>query len=295
MIRRVHFVGFRALKDVWLDLTPFTVLVGPNASGKTSIFEALQSESNLNGNDGWRRSAQPEVTIEMDAGERYVRRPGAGPLSLPTSIVNFDLAQMRPARTVVAETELDRVGSNLVNVYASLPRAVQTEIATELSRLVPSIGDVHYRPSAHAGTHRLVFRDRWQDSVWYEPTQVSDGTVFTLAYLVLRATSRHPRLICVEEPERSLHPYLLRHVVELLRSLTQGERAIQVLVATQSAELLEHVEPAEVRFLGRNIEGNVEVRSAPIDEPGWDEAVREYSGSMGQMWLSGGLGGVPAV
>jgi predicted ATPase len=42
MIRKVWFEEFRALRDVRVDLEPLTVLVGPNASGKTSILEGIE-------------------------------------------------------------------------------------------------------------------------------------------------------------------------------------------------------------------------------------------------------------
>jgi predicted ATPase len=41
MIEKVEFRNFKALRDVSLDLERFTVLVGPNASGKTSVLEGL--------------------------------------------------------------------------------------------------------------------------------------------------------------------------------------------------------------------------------------------------------------
>lgn len=298
MIERVHYSNYRALKDVRLELEPFTVLVGPNSSGKTSALVALDSSRAFQEEtDAWRGSAPAVVTIRDADGTSIVRRKGSSGLPFPTALVHFELSQMRAARVVAPATALDRLGSNLVSVFATLPRATQSIVAEALSRLVPPIGDVHHRPGPANGSHRLIFRDRWQDSLWYEPDSVSDGTIYTLGYLVLQHQPERPRLICVEEPERSLHPYLLRHVVDLLRSFTTNASLgppTQVIVATQSAELLEYVEPHEVRFLGRDDDGNVVVRSAPLDEPGWDEAVAEYAGSMGQMWLSGGLGGVPA-
>jgi len=41
MIDKVEFQNFKALRDVSLDLDRFTVLVGPNASGKTTVLEGL--------------------------------------------------------------------------------------------------------------------------------------------------------------------------------------------------------------------------------------------------------------
>ena len=42
MIERVQFQKFKALKDVSLDLSRLTVLVGPNGSGKTSVLEGMK-------------------------------------------------------------------------------------------------------------------------------------------------------------------------------------------------------------------------------------------------------------
>jgi hypothetical protein len=41
MIQKAHFRNFMALRHLDLDLEPLTVLVGPNASGKTSVLEGM--------------------------------------------------------------------------------------------------------------------------------------------------------------------------------------------------------------------------------------------------------------
>lgn len=47
MIERVRFHHFKALRDLEITLAPFTVLVGPNASGKTSILGGLERMARL--------------------------------------------------------------------------------------------------------------------------------------------------------------------------------------------------------------------------------------------------------
>ena len=41
MISKVSIRNFKCLRDVQIDLERFTVFVGPNASGKSSILQAL--------------------------------------------------------------------------------------------------------------------------------------------------------------------------------------------------------------------------------------------------------------
>jgi hypothetical protein len=84
-------------------------------------------------------------------------------------------------------------------------------------------------------------------------------------------------------------------MLSFMRQLSKGEigsRPIQILMATHSAELLEFARPEEVRFLTRR-GPDVVVEKAPIESAEWESSFREYRESLGSVWLSGGLGGVP--
>ena len=41
--------------------------------------------------------------------------------------------------------------------------------------------------------------------------------------------------------------------------------------------------------------GEVRIEEAPSDNDEWRSAYRTYQDSLGSMWLSGGLGGVPGA
>ena len=41
MIRRIAVTGYKSLRDVELTLKPLTVIIGPNAAGKSNLFDAL--------------------------------------------------------------------------------------------------------------------------------------------------------------------------------------------------------------------------------------------------------------
>jgi predicted ATPase len=47
MIESIEFSNFKALRKTTLPLTPFTLLLGPNGSGKTSVLQALRSIATL--------------------------------------------------------------------------------------------------------------------------------------------------------------------------------------------------------------------------------------------------------
>lgn len=51
MIERIHIENYKCLRDVTVELGEFTVLIGPNDSGKSSFLEALQTFGKIIEND----------------------------------------------------------------------------------------------------------------------------------------------------------------------------------------------------------------------------------------------------
>lgn len=305
MLRKVRIRNFRCLKDVSFSLAPLTAFVGANASGKSSILRALDPDAPLAEHD--RRHHLPDqipaFSLEMD-GKRGVSSQLGVTNSLryigadyQYQLLRLDLTSLRQPNQLMHQERLVTDGSNLSNVFDSLSRERQVQVAQQLSRLVPAVTDVDARPAkGTSGQNSLYFRDRWNPDVWYTPYEVSDGTILLVAYLVLQFQTPAVDLLAIEEPERGLHPYLLGELVSLLRELASGKngKPIQVILATHSAELLECLKPEEVRFLRRRPEdGSVEVEEAPAGTPEWEQAFQEYRRSLGSAWLSGGLGGVP--
>ncbi|HEX8706108.1 MAG TPA: AAA family ATPase [Myxococcaceae bacterium] len=302
MIQSVHFQNFRCLRDVKLNLSPLTVLVGPNSSGKTTVLHGLTLPSPSTENR-WRqdRSLTLSITYTYSKGRSgyVVGQPGQpGRLSNSHSAqpLTLDLVSLRQQNVLAAAHQLRPTGDNLTNVFATLTRQQQGAVARELCRLVPMFSDVDLQPTAD-GRHQLRFQDRWNPDLWFAPNQVSDGTMLVLAFIVLQYQNPPADIITIEEPERALHPYLLEELIQLLRKMTTGEigkKPVQVVLATHSAEMLEYVRPEEVRFLTRSPEdGSVQVNEAPTDSTNWQQVYKEYRESLGSIWLSGSMGGVP--
>ncbi len=299
MIRSVHIKNFRCLRDVKLELEPLTVLVGPNASGKTAILRALNPYE-WSATDGWQHAPVTDISMRFafaDASVSEVIQPGPRP-AYRYQRLQLDVRLLREPNQLERAVVLDSNGSNLTNVFGTLTRRQQEEFSHQFCRLVPMFRDLDTVP-IHGGRHGLRFQDRWNPSVWYTPQEVSDGTLLVVAFLALQYQSAPLDLVAIEEPERGLHPYLIGELIRLLRDLATGAiggKPIQVVLATHSAELLEFVRPEEVRFLDRVPEdGSVEVTSIDTESTDWRQAFREYSESLGSAWLAGGLGGVPGA
>jgi predicted ATPase len=295
MITRAHIQNFRCLVNVDVTFEPLTILVGPNASGKSALIAAIDPRSGLDDSrNAFRGIGQAMVQVASDHGSLQLRNQ----LSYIFSPFHLDIDMLRSPNQVQEAPFLTSNGNNFANVVATLTRAEQGELVRAFTALVPMYGDVAVRPSQQ-GHHRMVFQDRWQPSLWYEPHQVSDGSMLLLAFLTLQYQRTPVDIIAIEEPERGMHPYLVGELIQLLRKLATGKlgpKAIQVILATHSAELLEFVEPSEVRFLSRrDSDGATQVEVAPTDSADWAKAFREYQQSLGAIWLSGSLGGVPGA
>jgi predicted ATPase len=299
-IDSLHVENYRSLRSVDVRFEPLTIFVGPNGSGKSNVLAALQPRLGVPREHTWRREGGP------------VRRRFTGSIAFIEEIavgqstrhqwqylrLHLDVGRLRSVNQLQEIRALNPDGFNLANLFATLPRQTRGAVAAQLCELVPLYSDVNTRPSSD-GHHRLVFQDRWARSVWFEPDEVSDGTMVVLALLTLAHLDPAPDIIAIEEPEHALHPYLIGQVVGLLRDLASGRlgpKAVQVVVATHSAELLEFAEPQEVRFVSRSeVDGSTVVRPADLTTEEWQSAYREYAESLGNLWLSGNLGGVPGA
>src|SRR5260221_12267495 len=78
MIERIHIENYKCLRDVMVDLGDFTILIGPNDSGKSSFLEVVRTLSSIVGQGyggvftgdrsardlGWRKDATPNIAMQ---------------------------------------------------------------------------------------------------------------------------------------------------------------------------------------------------------------------------------------
>lgn len=143
----------------------------------------------------------------------------------------------------------------------------------------PFFGNFVLEPAREAeGTVMLRWRSRDSD---YEfgPHQLSDGTLrfMALATLLLQPPEWLPAMIIIDEPELGLHPY----AVQLLAALmSEASQSTQILAATQSACLVDEVEPEDVVVVDSK-DGETEIRR--VDPEALKLWLTDYS--LSEVWL----------
>jgi predicted ATPase len=175
---------------------------------------------------------------------------------------------------------LDRVRLHEGNTFKTLTQWLKDVVPT-LGRLMTD-----YTDSRQLG---LFFEEDGFAARWFAE-DVSDGTIMSVALFFSLLDRRH-RIVMIEEPETSLHPWILRKFLERCRELSVKR---QIIITTHSPLAVAFAKPSELFLIDRK-EGATSLTRAEDLEANLSEIIRADLINLGEYWLSGGLGAVPTV
>jgi predicted ATPase len=140
---------------------------------------------------------------------------------------------------------LYETGSNLAAFLFDIKekhKIVYNLIIKTIQSIAPYFLDFYLIPESN-GTIKI----RWQSkssSTIYGVNDLSDGTIRFIALTVLFMQPSLPKTIIIDEPELGLHPTAIAKLAGLIQ-LAKG-KGCQVIVATQSTDLISHFEPEDI-------------------------------------------------
>ncbi|HWA87789.1 MAG TPA: AAA family ATPase [Opitutus sp.] len=320
MIASVAFRNFKALRDASLKLAPFNLVLGPAGSGKTSLIEALLRLRTVAA-AGAARENQPAGARAPEVGFHFmpphegiaVRLTGHAlrvePAHAPDWPVlreaiarirgfEFDADAMASPSPVASGGELAPDGANLAAVLACLRERAPAEfetLAAEMRRIFPEYRGLGLRTDAGGKVTLALALQAEETEIPGE--DLSQGTLHVLAVLTLAFAPAPPSVICLEEADRGVHPRMLREIRDALYRLSHPaafglKRApAQVIATTHSPYLLDlfREHPEEV-VLTQKL--GVAARFERLADRA-DLASLLQESSLGDLWFSGILGGVP--
>jgi predicted ATPase len=177
-------------------------------------------------------------------------------------------------------------GSNVASVVAQLSRErpeVLKRITQYLSAIVPGIVSIERVSLGPVET--LKFNQRSAESAApqeFFAWNMSDGTLRALGALVAVAQTasqgERPSLVCIEEPETSLHPAAAAALMDGLREYTEHT---QIIITSHSPDLLDQVQlDTDTLLVVAYREGVTKI--APIDEASVN-AIRSHLYTPGEL------------
>ena len=152
----------------------------------------------------------------------------------------------------------------------------------------PFFKDFVYRKSQNLGDSMDLEWEAWGDpDTAFGSRQLSDGTLrfICLATLLNQPEILRSNLILIDEPELGLHPFALTLLAEMIQ---QAADLQQVIISTQSAELVNHFEPEDIVVVDRKNKESVFRRLNLESLVSWLE-----DHSLGELWKMNVLGGRP--
>lgn len=170
-------------------------------------------------------------------------------------------------------------------LHADHAQAYQRIVDT-IRLVAPFFDDFVHRPG-EPETVELEWRQRGNPDTPFKAHMLSDGSLrfICLATLLLQPIELLPDTILIDEPELGLHPYAIAVLADMFRQVAE-ER--QLIVSTQSVELVNELEPEDVIVVDQKDGASTFRRFTREELEGWLE---QYS--MGELWKRNVLGGRP--
>ncbi|MFZ9752452.1 MAG: AAA family ATPase [Cyanobium sp.] len=166
---------------------------------------------------------------------------------------------------------------------ASADQKAWQRINRHCRHIAPAIKELD--PVAVNGSVRLDWIDDRDER--FGCHQFSDGTLRALALITVlsQPSERLPRLISIDEPELGLHPSAIALITELCRSIS---RHTQIVLSTQSTELLDYFNPDEVVVVERQ---HGETKLTRLSSEALQTWLEDYS--LSELYDKGVIGGKP--
>jgi predicted ATPase len=131
---------------------------------------------------------------------------------------------------------------------------------------------------------RLEWQEKNSD-MYLNAAHLSDGTLRFMVLATLLLQPNLPKVIIIDEPELGLHPFAINKLAGLIKKASAQS---QIIIATQSVNLIDNFEPEDIITVDRKEGQSVFQRQSSETLKNW---LTEYS--IGDLWNKNVIGGRP--
>ena len=134
----------------------------------------------------------------------------------------------------------------LVDYLKKKQTDIWSNILSTMKTVIPTLIDIKTE-YLYNKTMGLFFLEKGTSRLW-NTEEISDGTILTLAMLCSVNDLRNT-LVFIEEPENSLHPWILRELIQNFKKISLNKT---IIVTTHSPTLIDMVPPSDIWCISKN-------------------------------------------
>lgn len=197
-------------------------------------------------------------------------------------------ARVKQLGRIADNDEMQSDAGNLAAFLLNIRTTPAYEIiVATIQRVAPFFLDFVLRPEGSSGEFvRLRWAHRGSEEI-FEAFELSDGTLRFICLATLLLQPEPPDVIILDEPELGLHPFALKILAGLMRSVSARS---QIIVSTQSVTFANQFDPADIIVVDREDEASRLRRLQPHELDAW---LNEFDYGIGDLWEKNIIGGTP--
>ncbi|WP_373207558.1 AAA family ATPase [Phocaeicola vulgatus] len=132
---------------------------------------------------------------------------------------------------------------------------------------------------------QLEWKQKGTVDTYFNAYQLSDGTLRFICLATLLLQPDLPKTVIIDEPELGLHPVAVNKLAALIK---KASREAQIIISTQSVNLVDNFEPEDIIVVDRKDNATVFNR---LDSENLAHWLEDYS--LGEIWEKNVIGGQP--
>lgn len=267
-LKHIHIDKYKVFQDFDIDFHSgdkpqnLIVITGVNGNGKTTLFRDIIS--------GTSAANKPKSTITVQDNK------GIGTFTLPMisgderytedfSKVRFYAADNNSSIEGLRDEILSYVDKS---VYEK--GKTSFEAYAEIQRLIDDIFsefDLQIRFKGVSREKKLIFINKQEEEFGIQDLSSGEQQILSKVF-VLFTDDMKGHVILIDEPESSLHPSWQTRILSVLRRCAELNDC-QIIVATQSPQVIASAHKEEIRFFIRDNEGYVKAKTCDNSPYGW--------------------------
>lgn len=167
-------------------------------------------------------------------------------------IYDFDPKLLKLSSPIIAKKSLEENGANISIVLQQIlkDKKKRDKLIKLVESCLPYVKSLEVENNIDKSVSYTITEKYNTQSLYAQ--FLSDGTVSILALIIALYFNKNEQVIVLEEPERNLHPQLMRKLIEMIKDVSTKT---QVFITTHNPELIKYAELESIYFASRDKNG----------------------------------------